>query len=72
MGGTKGYVSMERWNQQHPDSAKKQEDKIAKQMTDRHRKKVMDRINKEAGGGKREDRHKGYGKGSGEDKLSSE
>lgn len=70
LGGTKGYVSMERWQQQHPENAKKQEDKVLEKMADRHRKKVLDRINKQNGGGKREDRHEGYGKGQGEGKLS--
>ena len=70
MGGTGGYVSMERWQQQNPDNAKKQEEKLTNKLEDRHRKKVLDRINKQMGGGKREDRHEGYGKGKSEDKLS--
>ncbi len=72
LGGTKGYVSMERWQQQNPEHAKKQEDKVVEKMEDRHRKKVLDRINKQNGGGKREDRHEGYGQGKGEEKLKSD
>lgn len=70
LGGTKGYVSMERWQQQNPGNTKRQEDTLRIKMADRHRKKVLDKINKQAGGGKRDDRHKGYGKGKGEEKLS--
>jgi len=72
MGGTKGYMSMERWWKQNPDHYKRKEAELQKQMGDRHRKRVLDKINKEIGGGKRDDRHKDYGSGQSEGKLSSD
>lgn len=71
LGGTKGYMSMERWQQKNPDHTKRQEEALHIKMADRHRKKVLDKINKQNGGGRREDRHRGYGKDQGEDKLRS-
>ncbi len=71
LGGPGGYVSMERWQQMNPDHTKRKEASLKIRMADRHRKRVLDRINKQMGGGKREDRNKDYGKGQGEDKLKS-
>lgn len=71
LGGTNGYMSMERWQQKNPDHTKRKEDELHKKMSDSHRKKVLDRINKQSGGGRRDQRHKDYGKGQGEDKLKS-
>ena len=71
LGGTSGYKSMERYQKDNPGNTRRLEDNLAKQMEDRHRKKVLDRINKQMGGGKREDRHKDYGEGQGEGKLHS-
>ena len=72
LGGTKGYVSMERWQRMHPDHYKRKESELQKKMDDRHRKRVLDKINKTAGGGKRQDRHTGYGDGQRENKLKSD
>jgi len=71
LGGPGGYQSMERWQQMNPDHAKRKEASLQKRMVDRHRKRVLDKINKQMGGDKREDRNKGYGKGQGEEKLSN-
>ena len=72
LGDTSGYVSMERWQRMNPDHAKRKEAALEKKMADRHRKRVLDRINKQMGGAKREDRNKGYGEGQGEEKLSND
>lgn len=72
MGGTGGYVSMERWQKMNPDHAKRKEADLQKRMADRHRKRVLERINKQIAGGKREDRNKDYGKGQGEEKLTDD
>lgn len=69
LGGNKGYVSMERWQQKNPDHAKRKEAGLEKKMADRHRKRVLSKINKQLGGGKREDRNKDYGEGQSERKL---
>ena len=72
LGGPGGYVSMERWSRMNPDHAKQKEAVLEKKMADRHRKRVLDKINKQMGGGKSEDRNKDYGKGKGEEKLSND
>tara|TARA_R110002094_G_scaffold194305_1_gene167667 strand:- start:821 stop:1132 length:312 start_codon:yes stop_codon:yes gene_type:complete len=72
LGGTKGYVSMDRWQKMNPDNTKRKEEELQTKMSDRHRKRVLDRINKEAGGGKRQNRHEDYGKGQGEEKLRND
>ncbi|MHA2063125.1 MAG: hypothetical protein ACXABY_01970 [Candidatus Thorarchaeota archaeon] len=69
LGGPGGYISMERWQRNNPDHAKRKEAELQKKMADSHRKRVLDNINKQAGGGKRKDRHKDYGKDQGEEKL---
>lgn len=72
LGGPGGYVSMERWQKQNPDHAKRKEASIENRMNERHRKRVTDRINKGPGGGRRGDRNKDYGEGQGEKKLESD
>tara|TARA_R110002096_G_scaffold270637_1_gene464454 strand:- start:168 stop:611 length:444 start_codon:yes stop_codon:yes gene_type:complete len=73
LGGTKGYVSMERWQKMNPDHYQRKEAELHKKMEDRHRKRVLDRINKDMGGsGRRQDRHEGYGKGKREEKLRND
>lgn len=72
LGGTSGYVSMERWQKQNPDHAKRKEEQLQKKMSDRQRKRVLDRINKQIAGGKRDQRHEGYGEGQSEEKLQSD
>lgn len=46
MGGTSGYMSMDRYWKNNPDIAKKKEEQLEKKLEERHRKKVMDRIDK--------------------------
>lgn len=70
LGGTKGYVSMERWQRMHPDHYKRKAAELEKQLADRKRKRVLDKINKQVAGGKRDQRHKDYGEGKGEEKQS--
>jgi len=72
MGGTKGYVSMERWQAQNPGYAARKEDELQEKLASRHRRKVLDKINKQVAGEKRDQRHKGYGKGQNEEKLKSD
>jgi len=72
LGGPGGYVSMERWQRMHPENTKRQEAELQKKMKDRRRKRVLDRINKQIGGGKRDQRHKDYGRGQKEEKLKSD
>jgi len=72
LGGPGGYVSMERWQRMNPDHAKRKEADLQERMADRHRKRVLDKINKQMGGSKRQDRDKDYGKGQGEEKLSND
>ena len=70
LGGTKGYVSMERWQQQNPDYAKRKEEQLTRRLEARRQKKLA-RINKQTAGNKREERHKNYGEGKRETKLDS-
>lgn len=71
MGGTKGYISMERWQKMHPEHYKKKEDEAVQAREDRNRKKMMKQINQQIRGEKTEGRHEGYGEGKTEDKLRS-
>jgi len=70
LGGPGGYVSMERWQAMNPDNAKRKEAELEKKMNDRHRKRVLDKINKDMKRQGRDARNKDYGNGK-EDKLSS-
>lgn len=72
LGGTKGYKSMERYQAENPGNSRRLEDQLAKKMANRHRKRVLDNINKQMGGGKRSDRNKNYGDGQSEKKLESD
>lgn len=72
LGGNKGYKSMERYQNENPGNTRRLEDQLAKKMADRHRKRVLDKINKDVGGGRREDRNKDYGEGQGEGRLKSD
>lgn len=71
LGGPGGYVSMERYQQQNPENTQRLEKELTKKMADSHRKRVLDHIDKQISGGKRDDRHKNYGKGQSEGKLQS-
>lgn len=72
MGGSKGYKSMERYWADNPGLRRQHEDAMAAKMEDRHRKRVLDRINKQIKPSGKSNRHKGYGKGKGETKLNSD
>ena len=50
LGGTKGYMSMERWQEKNPDNAKRKEEELSNKLQERHRKKVMDKIDKQKRG----------------------
>jgi hypothetical protein len=69
LGGTKGYKSMERYQSDNPGNSRRLEDQLAKKMEDRYRRRVLDNINKQMGGGRRDDRNKDYGEGQSEKKL---
>lgn len=71
LGGCKGYVSMERWQKMHPEHYKRKEAELEKKMSDRHRKRVLNKIDKQISGGKKNQRHKGYGDGKKEQRLES-
>jgi hypothetical protein len=60
---------MERYQNENPGNTRRLEDQLATKMADRHRKRVLDNINKQAGGGRRGDRSKDYGDGQNEKKL---
>lgn len=60
LGGTTGYVSMERYWAQNPDVARKKEDDLEKKLQERHRKKVMDQIDKQQRRSGPQKRGKGY------------
>jgi len=60
MGGTSGYQSMERYWQQNPDIAKRKEEELNKKLNERHRKKVLDKIDKQARRYEAEKRGQGY------------
>ena len=72
LGGNKGYVSMERWQEKNPDHTKRKEAAVEEKMADRHRKRVLDKIDKQLGGGRRGDRNKDYGSGQNEDRFKSD
>lgn len=72
LGGPGGYISMERYQRQHPENTSRLKRNADKKMAEQYRKKTLDQINKDMGSGKREDRHKDYGDGQRESKLSSD
>jgi hypothetical protein len=65
LGGTKGYVSMERWCQKHE---KHKGEELENRLKERRRKK-MEKINKQTRRQDRNDRYKGYGEGQSEERL---
>jgi predicted nucleic acid-binding Zn ribbon protein len=71
LGGTNGYVSMERWLKQNPDHSKRKQAELDKKMGNRHRKRVLDKINKGMKQRGRDERHKDYGDGQSESNLGS-
>lgn len=69
LGGPGGYVSMERYQRMNPGNTKRLADNLENKVNDRHRKRVLDKIDKQLGGKKKGDRHKDYGRDQSEDKL---
>lgn len=72
MGGSKNYMSMERYWSQNKGEQRRQEDTLAANLEKRHYDRVTSRINKQQKGSGRDKRHEGYGKGQGEQKLNSD
>jgi len=72
LGGSKNYMSMERWWAQNKGLAKQKEDELAKKLADRHTERVISKIDKQNKGQGSDKRHKGYGSGQGEQKLKSD
>lgn len=72
LGGSKGYVSMERWQRMNPDNTKRKADQLEDKINDRHRKRVLNKLNKDMKRQGREARHKDYGDGQSEEKLKSD
>ncbi len=69
LGGPGGYVSMERYQRLNPGNTRRLEDNLEKKVNDRHRKRVLDKIDKQLGGNRKGDRHKNYGRDQSEDRL---
>ena len=72
MGGTRGYVSMERYWANNAELAKTKQDNLNARMSERFRKRVLDNIDKQAKRSNSNDRHKDYGEGCGETKLKTD
>lgn len=72
LGGNKNYMSMERYWSQRKGEARRKEDSIAKVMAERHVDRVTSNIDKQQHRQDSDKRHQGYGKGHGEQKLSSD
>lgn len=60
LGGTNGYLSMERYWAQNPDIARRKEEELGKKLQERHRKKVMEQIDKQQRRSGSQERGKGY------------
>jgi hypothetical protein len=71
LGGPGGYVSMERYQRMHPDNTKRKQAQLENKLEERRRKRRA-RLDKSRGGTRREDRHKGYGEGKREERLSDD
>jgi hypothetical protein len=69
LGGSRNYMSMERYWAQNPGETRRREDEISKKMSERHQERVTSRINKQKERQGSDNRHKGYGEGQGEQKL---
>ncbi len=71
LGGTRNYVSMERYWAQNKEEARRKEEELSKTIAERHAKRVTSNVDKQQTRQGRDKRHKGYGKGHGEQKLNS-
>jgi hypothetical protein len=69
MGGSRNYMSMERYWSQNPGEARKKEDELSRKMADRHHERVTKRIDKQTERSGSDKRHKDYGEGQGEQRL---
>lgn len=72
MGGTKNYMSMERYWAHNKGEFRRHEDKLSKTMAERHQDRVASRINKQTTRQGKEKRHDGYNNGNSEQRLSSD
>ena len=71
LGGTSGYMSMERWMKNNPEHAQRKEAEMMRTLEARKEKRNK-KINQSGAGGRAGDRHKGYGRGQQEQKLKGE
>lgn len=71
-GGTRNYMSMERFWAQNKGEMRRKEDALAKTLAQRHTDRVTSRIDKQQERQGSDKRHEGYGQGHGEQKLSSD
>ncbi len=71
LGGTRNYVSMERYWSQNKEEARRKEEELSKTLSERHTKRVTSNIDKQQTRQGRDKRNKGYGKGQREQKLNS-
>ena len=72
MGGTRNYMSMERFWAQNKGEMRRKEDALAKTLAQRHADRVTSRIDKQQERQGSDKRHEGYGTGHGEQKLKSD
>lgn len=72
MGGSRGYMSMERFWSKNKDERRRKEDAVAAKMAARHYDRVTSRINKQTERSGRDKRNEGYGEGQGEQRLKSD
>lgn len=72
MGGSRNYMSMERYWAQNKGELRRKEDEIASTLAQRHIDRVTSRIDKQQERQGSDKRNEGYGEGSGEQRLKSE
>ena len=72
MGGTRNYMSMDRYWAQNKGDVRRKEDALASKLAQRHVDRVTSRIDKQQERQGSDKRHQGYGEGSGEQKLKSD
>ncbi len=71
LGGSRNYMSMERFWTQNKGEMRRKEDALAKTVAERHANRVTSNIDKQRERQGRDKRHQGYGSGQGEQKLDS-
>ncbi len=72
LGGSRNYMSMERYWAHNKGELRRKEDALAKKMADRHEKRVTSNIDKQRERQGSDKRHQGYGEGQREQKLNSD